>query len=122
VSEKTVKRIHVVDDEPDILEVLQLLLCEEGYEVVTSERGDFLDHLDCSRLPDLILLDVLLSGRDGREIVKVLKSQQKTRHIPVLMFSALPSAEETVLQAGADAFVEKPFQIEALLELIASLL
>ncbi|GHO97365.1 hypothetical protein KSF_074130 [Reticulibacter mediterranei] len=122
MSEKTAKRIHVVDDEPDILEFLELILREEGYEVITSEKGDFLDHLDHSKLPDLFVLDVLLSGKDGREIVKMLKSQQETRHIPVLMFSAHPSAEETVRQAGADAFLEKPFQIEVFLEMIASLL
>ena len=70
-------------------------------------------------LPDLILLDVLLSGKDGREIVKRLKSQEETRHIPVIMFSAHPSAEKTARAAGADDFVAKPFEMDEILAKIA---
>ncbi len=67
----------------------------------------------------MILLDVLLSGKDGREIVKYLKSQDETRYIPVIMFSAHPSAEETARKAGADDFIAKPFDIDELLVKIA---
>ena len=109
------KKILVVDDEPDILEFLQLILEEEGYAVLTSDKGEYLEQLHNGGLPDLILLDVLLSGKDGREIVKYLKSQQETKHIPVIMFSAHPSAEETARQAGAEDFLEKPFDIDVLL-------
>jgi DNA-binding response OmpR family regulator len=122
MQKHTMKRILVVDDEPDILEFLYVILHEEGYEVVTRERGDFLEHLDTSALPHLILLDVLLSGKDGREIVKELKSGPETRQIPVIMFSAHPSAEKTARLAGADDFLEKPFHIDILLEKIARLL
>lgn len=113
------KRILVVDDEPDILEFLQVILEEEGYTVVTSDKGEYLEQLHNGGLPHLILLDVLLSGKDGREIVKYLKTQQETRHIPVIMISAHPSAEETARQAGADDFLAKPFNIDVLLEKIA---
>jgi len=113
------KRILVVDDEPDILEFLQVILEEEGYAVVTSDKGEFLEQLHNGGLPHLILLDVLLSGKDGREIVKYLKNQQETKHIPVIMISAHPSAEETARQAGADDFLAKPFNIDALLAKIA---
>jgi DNA-binding response OmpR family regulator len=65
------KHILVVDDEPAILEFLQVILQEEGYEVVTSEKGEFLEQLHNGGLPHLILLDVLLSGKDGREIAKI---------------------------------------------------
>ena len=112
------RRILVVDDEPDILEFLQVILEEEGYTVVTSDKGEYLEQLHNGGLPQLILLDVLLSGKDGREIVKYLKTQQETRHIPVIMFSAHPSAEETARQAGADDFLAKPFNIDVLLEKI----
>lgn len=112
------KRILVVDDEPDILEFLEVILEEEGYTVVTSDKGEYLEQLHNGGLPHLILLDVLLSGKDGREIVKYLKNQQETRHIPVIMFSAHPSAEETARQAGADDFLAKPFNIDVLLEKI----
>ena len=113
------RKILVVDDEPDILEFLQELLELEGYSVTTTKKSDYLETLSNGEMPDLILLDVFLSGKDGRDIVKHLKSQQETRHIPVLMFSAHPSAEETALAAGADAFVAKPFEIDELLAKIA---
>ena len=113
------KKILVVDDEPDILEFLQVILEEEGYLVLTSQKAEYLEQLHNGGLPDLILLDVLLSGKDGREIVKYLKSQEETRDIPVIMFSAHPSAEETARAAGADDFLAKPFDIDVLLAKIA---
>ncbi len=112
------KKILVVDDEPDILEFLQVILEEEGYAVITTDKGEYVEALNNGGLPDLILLDMLLSGKDGREIVKQLKSQEKTKHIPVIMFSAHPSAEETARKAGADDFLAKPFEMDQLLEKI----
>jgi DNA-binding response OmpR family regulator len=114
------KKLLVVDDEPDILEFLQIILEEEGYEVLTSEKGEYLEQLHNGGLPDLILLDVLLSGKDGREIVKHLKSQEETKHIPIIMFSAHPNAEETAKKAGAEDFVAKPFDIDVLLAKIVA--
>ena len=113
------RRILVVDDERDILEFLQIILEEEGYEVVTSEKGEYLEQLHNGGLPHLILVDVLLSGKDGRTIVRSLKNQEETRHIPIIMFSAHPSAAETARQAGADDFLAKPFDIDVLLAKIA---
>ena len=114
------RRILVVDDEPDILEFLQVILEEEGYAVVTSDKGEYLEQLHNGGLPDLILVDVLLSGKDGREIVKYLKSQEETKAIPVIMFSAHPGAAETARLAGAEDFLAKPFDIDMLLAKIAS--
>ncbi len=116
------RRILVVDDEQDILEFLQIILQEEGYEVTTSNKGEYLEQLHNGGLPHLILVDVLLSGKDGREIVKYLKSQEETKNIPVIMFSAHPSAEQTARLAGADDFVAKPFDIDLLLEKIVHFL
>jgi len=119
LMQNTPKRILVVDDEPDILEFLQVILEEEGYAVATSDKGEYLEQLHNGGLPNLVLVDVLLSGKDGREIVKHLKRQEETRHIPIIMFSAHPSAEGTARQAGADDFLAKPFGIEDLLAKIA---
>jgi DNA-binding response OmpR family regulator len=116
------KKILVVDDEPDILEFLQVILEEEGYAVLTSDKGEFLEHLHNGGLPDLILVDVLLSGKDGRQIVRHLKSQEETKHIPVIMVSAHPSAEQTAREAGAEDFLAKPFEIDALLAKVANYL
>jgi len=113
------KKILVVDDEPDILEFLQDLLEQEGYTVAITDKAEYVEKLHDSDLPDLILIDVLLSGKDGREIVKHLKSQEETKHIPVMMFSAHPSAEETARAAGADDFMAKPFETDEMLAMVA---
>jgi CheY-like chemotaxis protein len=112
------KKILVVDDEPDILEFLQIIFEDAGFLVVTTDKGEYLEKLNHGALPDVVLLDMLLSGKDGRDIVKYLKSHEKTKHIPVIMFSAHPGAEKTALAAGADDFVEKPFDIDTLLNKI----
>src|SRR3989442_5117940 len=109
------KEILLVEDDPDIVEFLQELLKQEGYTVATTDQADYVEKLHGSALPDLILLDIYLLGKDGREIVKELKSQEETRHIPILMFSAHPNAEGTAREAGADDFIAKPFEVDELL-------
>ncbi len=116
------RKLLVVDDEEDILEFLKVILEDEGYIVVTTDKDDYLEKLQDDVLPDLILLDLLLSGKDGRDIVKYLKMNERTKHIPVIMFSAHPRAHETTKQAGADDFVAKPFEIDLLLDKVAQYL
>ena len=113
------KRLLVVDDEQDILEFLKVILEEEGYTVDTRDKHEYLEKLNNDILPDLIILDMLLSGKDGREIVTYLKMQENTKHIPVIMFSAHPNAQAMTRNAGADDFVAKPFEIDLLLNKIA---
>jgi len=116
------KKILVVDDDPDILDFLHDLLELEGYAVSVNAKGDYLEQLHNGGLPELILLDVFLSGRDGREIVKSLKNQQETRQIPVIMFSAHPGSEKTARAAGADDFLAKPFATDELLAMVHAFL
>ncbi|MDQ6693234.1 MAG: response regulator, partial [Chloroflexota bacterium] len=71
------------------------------------------------RMPDLIILDILLSGHDGRTICKRLKSQESTKGVSIILISAHPEARATALDAGADDFVAKPFEIDDLLSAIA---
>ena len=112
------KTILVVEDDLDIVEFLCVLLELEGYTVATTDKTEGVEALHDDSLPDLILLDVLLSGKDGREIVKQLKSQEETKRIPVIMFSAHPSAEKTARESGADDFIAKPFEMDELLEIV----
>lgn len=89
---------------------------KQGYEVETASRKEeVFAKLDAFQ-PSVILLDVLLSGADGREICKEIKSSKKTKHIPVLMVSAHPGAAENISSYGADEFVSKPFNTGILLE------
>lgn len=114
------KKILVVDDDPDILDALQILLEFAGYDVKTTEKGDYAENLHDTNggLPDLIILDVLLSGKDGRLICQKLKSQQDTKHIPIIMISAHPNARRSVAAVGADDFLAKPFDVDELLAMV----
>jgi len=114
------KKILVVDDDQDIMEAIQFTLETNGYQVKTSDRGDNVDRLyeNKESLPDLIILDVLLSGKDGKVICKQLKSNDETKNIPVIMISAHPSAEKVIKEAGADDFLAKPFEVNGLLEIV----
>lgn len=116
------RHILIIDDDPDILDALQLTLESEGFSVKTSPNADHIDKLICAdeQKPDLIILDVLLSGNDGRSLCKKLKSHATTRCIPVIMISAHPDAERTVKAVGADAFLAKPFEVENLLQKVAN--
>ena len=111
-------KILVVDDDIDILSVMEILLSMKGFDVEVTSRGENTLPKIESFKPDLILLDVLISGYDGRTICKQLKSNQATCHIPVIMFSAYYKKRTECMAAGADEFIEKPFQMQALLETI----
>jgi DNA-binding response OmpR family regulator len=112
-------KILVVDDDPDILAFTRALLELEGYNVATTEKGEDLEYLDDNNSPQLIVLDMLLSGIDGRTIARRLKSQEETRKIPILMISALPSAESEAKLCGVDDFLAKPFDMDVFLAKIA---
>ena len=114
-SQNDQKKILVIDDDPDIIDFLHDFLEMQGYTPSVSTKADYLETLQDGLLPDLIVLDVFLSGKDGREIVRYLKKQEKTRHIPVIMVSAHPSSEEAARAAGAEDFLAKPFELDELL-------
>lgn len=118
--EQKAKKILVVDDDPDILDALRLILKGEGYEVTTSEKGEYAENLHDTNggLPDVIILDVFLSGKDGRLICQKLKSQEETSHIPIIMISAHPNARQSAKAIGADDFMAKPFDIDELLTIV----
>lgn len=117
------KRILIVDDEPDIVLALQIVLEDAGCQVASVDRGDqLMERLSTGGVPDLIVLDMLLSGRDGREIARELKALPHTRQIPILMLSAHPAARREAQAAGVEAFLAKPFELDALLETVANCL
>jgi len=117
------KKILAIDDDPDILDAIKFTLEGEGYEVTVSEKGEYAGNLQDKNggIPDLIILDVLLSGKDGRTICKNLKSKDDTKHIPIIMISAHPDAEKSSIEVGADDFLAKPFDVSVLLERVEKL-
>ena|SRR5258708_2290308 len=110
------KRILVVDDDESILDAVSLILEEAGYSVETTCKAEEIYEKIATYHPDGILLDVLMSGNDGRDICKNLKQDPTTKYIPIIMISAHPSAKEGVLECGADDFLAKPFETDELLK------
>ena len=115
---KEKKKILVVDDNPAILDVLMIMLEEVGYEVETTVDGSSLLTMK-SNLPDLLLLDIWMSGVDGGDVCKVLKSYATTQHIPVIMISANKDIKQIAHECGANDYIAKPFQMENLLTIVA---
>ncbi|MCX7011668.1 MAG: response regulator [Candidatus Sumerlaeota bacterium] len=114
------KRVLIADDEEDVKDVMQMFLEGEGYEVETAYDG--LDALDRVRTfqPDVILLDIMMPVVDGIQVCRKLKSDEKTKHIPVIMVSAAAKREKEgeAYDAGAAAYVLKPFQPEELVRVV----
>jgi DNA-binding response OmpR family regulator len=113
--ENTGKKILIADDDPAIVDALQFMLEEAGYKVTITVEGEKVEKLVLQK-PDLLLLDIWMSGSDGRKICKRLKTNRNTSDIPVIMISANKDTEEYSKQAGADDFISKPFEMEELLQ------
>ncbi|WP_426587846.1 response regulator transcription factor [Mucilaginibacter sp. R-33] len=112
------KKIMIADDDPGIVDAMEMLLEFEGYEVTSTVDGTtVLDMKD--ELPDLLLLDIWMSGEDGRYICKKLKQDKLTKDIPVIMISASRDIRDSAMMAGADDFLAKPFDMNELLKKVA---
>jgi DNA-binding response OmpR family regulator len=118
------KTILVVDDELDVVEVLRLVLGKHGYRVATATSGMAGLARAQSEPPDLILLDVMMHQMDGWEVLKLLKLDERTTAIPVVILSARVEPKDRIrgLQEGAIDYVTKPFAVRDLLGRIAALL
>ena len=110
-----VKRILVVDDDPDIGMMIKIILEYNGYNVSLLERAGEAEKEIRNSKPDLVIMDMLLSGMNGTDICSSLKKDPKTSLIPIIMFSAHPNAQQLCLDAGAEDFMAKPFDLNELL-------
>jgi two-component system alkaline phosphatase synthesis response regulator PhoP len=118
------KKILVVDDEIDLVETLRFPLELEGYNVLVSHDGE--DALNQARKekPDLILLDLMLPKLDGYKVCRLLKFDERYKHIPVLMLTAKTQEKDKILgmETGADEYITKPFEMDYLIEKIKAYL
>ena len=105
------KKILVVDDEPDVVELIERTLRNEGFEVVSAYDGIGAVDLADSERPDLVLLDIMMPMMSGYEVCQQIKTNPQTRHIPVLCLSSAHTldARAESLKAGAEDLVTKPF-------------
>lgn len=111
------KSVFIVDDDVAILEVLQIVLEEEGYTVIT-DTGSKMLAITSSIQPDVILLDIWMRGIDGRDLSRAVKSKTELSSIPIILMSAHSHAGSVVEEAMADDFIEKPFDIETMLKVV----
>ncbi len=110
-------QIMVVDDDPAILDVMRMILEDDGYEVVTaSSKAEVLGW--AGTRPDLILLDIWLSGDSGQAICRQLKDDPTMQEIPVILVSANHDAEGIARESGADGFIRKPFDLDEVLDTV----
>ncbi len=112
--------ILVVDDNQEILSTISIILSRKSYRVSSKGRIENFEKTVEELSPDLILLDKNLGWADGCDLCKTIKSNSKLSSIPVIMFSAYYKKKEECLKAGADEFIEKPFEMNDLLKTIQS--
>lgn len=113
--------ILVADDDPSILDVVKIVLEEEGYIVETTLDGNVIPKIH-NKMPDLLLLDIWMSGQDGRDICKQIKSDSMISSLPVILFSANKNIENIALQYKAQDYLSKPFEIQELIRKVENVL
>ena len=118
------KKVLIVDDERDLVELIGLNLVRNGYEVISAHDGA--TGLDMARklAPDLMVLDVMMPGLSGRDVTAAIKGDPKTASIPIIMLTAKTEETDIIvgLSLGADDYVTKPFSMKVLLARISAVL
>ena len=115
-------RILVVDDEPDLVELVRHHLQREHYEVITANDGETALAEARRRIPDLVILDLMLPGIDGLEVCRRMRADSRMAHIPIVMLTAKGEESDAVigLAQGADDYVRKPFGVKELVARVAT--
>jgi len=116
--------ILVIDDEPDLIELVQFNLQKDGYEVIVAKNGQAGLEIAQKHLPDMIVLDLMMPGIDGLEVCRQLRSDARTRLIPMIMLTAKSAEADRIvgLELGADDYITKPFSPRELLARVRALL
>ncbi|MGI4728123.1 MAG: response regulator [Janthinobacterium lividum] len=115
------KRVLVLDNDPGILEVMEEVLCYEGFSVKTFEETDDIISLIKQYKPDVLITDYILKGINGGELCKTVKSTSATAHTPVVIFSAYSKVLLSLGYYGCDAYLPKPFDLTEMVDLIKNL-
>jgi DNA-binding response OmpR family regulator len=112
------KRILVVDDEVDLVETVRFSLELEGYDVLIAYNGEEALNQARKENPDLILLDLMLPKLDGYKVCRLLKFDERYKHIPILMLTAKTQEKDkaTGMETGANEYIAKPFEMDELMK------
>jgi len=116
------KRILILDDNQDILDIVHETLTYEQFDVQSTSRSDAVIPLVEEFAPDLVILDYRVSGLNGGELCKRIKSHPDFCNIPVIIFSAYINHNDDLFDYGCDAIINKPFDLNELVEKVNSLL
>ena len=118
------RRLLVVDDEPNLLRAVSACLSAEGFDVITARTVEDALARIAQTVPDLLISDIRMPGKDGYSLVRQLRSSARTRLIPVVLLTAKDQTVDRIagFRAGVDAYVTKPFEPEELLAIIDSIL
>src|SRR4030043_342438 len=118
------KKILVVEDEVDLVETVRFPLEMEGYDVLVSYNGEDAVNQARKENPDLIILDLMVPKLDGYKVCRLLKFDERYKHIPILMLTAKTQEKDKMLGAetGADEYITKPFDMDSLLEKVKAYL
>ncbi len=117
------QRVLLIEDEPNIIEAVSYILSKDGWTVHTHSDGETAMEKVMQGVPDLIILDVMLPGRSGYDILRDLKAQETTADVPVMMLTARGQAKdrEMAIDLGATRFMTKPFSNAEVLESVRAL-
>lgn len=118
------KKVLIADDEPDILEILKYNLIKEGYQVITAQDGNEAIEKAKQTLPDLIILDIMMPGKNGVEVCEILRAQPKMKDTLIMFLTALSDEATQIkgLVTGADDYISKPISPNVFISKVQSLL
>jgi two-component system alkaline phosphatase synthesis response regulator PhoP len=122
--ENRLKKVLIADDEPDILEILKYNLIKEGYQVITAHDGVEAIEKAKQTLPDLIVLDIMMPGKNGVEVCEILRAQPKMKDTLIMFLTALSDEATQIkgLTTGADDYINKPISPNVFISKVQSLL
>lgn len=115
-----VKKIMICDDDQGILEMLEMMLEDLGYSVTTESNSIQLLNRLRGEMPDLLLLDIWMPVLSGDQVLKQMKCDARLNGLPVIMYSASSEGELIAKNSGADAYIDKPFDLDELADKIRS--
>lgn len=114
------RKLLVVDDESEILTVVKLIFESQDFQVFCKKDVDDIFSVITEFQPEIILLDITLGSTDGRAMCAELKYTERTKHIPIILFSATSRKKADIIRWGADDFIDKPFDVSNLLAVVNS--
>ena len=114
------KTILIVEDEPRNMKLLHDLLQRFGYEIIEASDGEQGVKIAGEKIPDLILMDIMMPKMDGLEATRIIKADEKTKHIPIIALTsyAMKGDKEKTIEAGCDGYIAKPIDIKEVLKAI----